>query len=244
MHKTGETVTVQFCVSDPDTAGLVDADSAPTGTLVLNGVDNAATVTVTNLATGIYRAAVTLPTLTDGDELQLRIAATVGGVDGGGVVWQGYGVTQRPADVLAAMPTSIAAAVAAVQSGTTVTVRRGDALTVVITGLGSLAGRTKLWFTAKTDRAHPDTSALFLIEETAGLVTINGATAVTAANGTLTVDDESAGDITITLAGVETAKLPEVDNGVYDVQILTADGPRTLTDATLEVTLDVTRATS
>ena len=55
MFKTGETVTVQFCVSDPDTAGLVDADALPTGTLVLNGVDNAATVTVTNLATGVYR---------------------------------------------------------------------------------------------------------------------------------------------------------------------------------------------
>lgn len=101
MHKTGETVTVQFFVSDPATSGLVDADALPTGVLVLNGVDNAAAVTVTNLATGIYRAAVTLPAITDGDELQLRIAATVGGVDGGGIVWQGYGVTKRPAEVYA-----------------------------------------------------------------------------------------------------------------------------------------------
>ena len=94
MKKTGESVVVQFCVSDPETAGLVDADALPTGTLVINGVDDAATVTVTNLATGIYRASVTLPTVANGDVLQVRIAATVGGVAGGGIVWRGAGVSE------------------------------------------------------------------------------------------------------------------------------------------------------
>lgn len=99
MHKTGETVAVQFCVSDPATAGLIDADALPTGKLVLNGVDDAATVTVTNVSTGLYRAAVTLPTVTDGDELQIRINATVATVAGAGMVWQGEGCTKRPADL-------------------------------------------------------------------------------------------------------------------------------------------------
>lgn len=101
MHKTGETVTVQFRVSDPETAALVDADAPPAGTLIVNGVDNAVTVTITNLATGKYRAAVTLPEITDGDELQLAIDATVGGVNGSGIVWQSESVTRRPADVYA-----------------------------------------------------------------------------------------------------------------------------------------------
>jgi hypothetical protein len=101
MHKTGETVTIDFCTSSPTTGEAADATGTPTGTLVLNGTDNGATVTVTNKATGVYKAAVTLPTVTDGDELQLRIAATVGGVAGKAVIWTGVGVTVRPAEVSA-----------------------------------------------------------------------------------------------------------------------------------------------
>jgi len=140
--------------------------------------------------------------------------------------------------------TQAAAAVVAALAGSTITIHRGDTLTVSLTGLGDLIGRTKLWITGKQDRGHPDTAALFQIEESAGLLTINGATATTAANGSLTVTDEAAGDITIMLLGVETAKLAQLTAGVYDVQILTDAGPQTLTDSTLVVDLDVTRATS
>lgn len=98
-HKTGETVTIDFTTASPTTGAAANADSLPTGSLVLNGTDNAATVTVTNKEVGVYKAAVTLPTVTDGDELQLRIAATVGGVAGKGVIWTGAGVTSRAADL-------------------------------------------------------------------------------------------------------------------------------------------------
>jgi hypothetical protein len=251
MHKTGETVAVQFAVSDPETGGLVNADALPAGVLILNGANNAATVTVVNVSTGVYSASVTLPTIADGDELQIRIAATVATVAGGGIVWQGEGVTKRPADVADAVwayatrtLTQTSAAVAAALTGSTITIRRGDTLTVSIAGLGSLAGRTKLWIAAKADRGHPDAAALFLIEETSKLSVINGTPATTSTNGTLTVTDAVAGDITIVLAGAETAKLAELTGGAYDVQILEAAGPRTLTDGTLNITLDVTRATT
>jgi hypothetical protein len=115
MHKTGETVAVQFCVSDPATGGLVNADALPTGSLILNGVANAATVTVANVSMGVYSASVTLPTVTDGDKLQLRIAATVATVAGGGIVWQGEGVTKRPADVSAELAALIPHAIAQAQ---------------------------------------------------------------------------------------------------------------------------------
>lgn len=117
MHKTGEVVTVQFCVSDPATSGLVNADALPTGKLVLNGVDDAATVTVTNISTGLYRAAVTLPTVTDGDELQIRINATVATVAGAGIVWQGEGCTKRPADLVVPDPAGTGAAIVSALSG-------------------------------------------------------------------------------------------------------------------------------
>ena len=47
---------------------------------------NAAEVTVTHLSTGRYSCAVTLPTLA-GQRVEIFIAATVGGVNGGGVVF-------------------------------------------------------------------------------------------------------------------------------------------------------------
>jgi len=89
-------------VQVPATGALTDADALPAGVLVLNGVNNAAVVTVANIATGIYTAAVTLPTLAAGDEVQIRIAATVGGVAGGAIVWQDWGDTKLASDLLGA----------------------------------------------------------------------------------------------------------------------------------------------
>lgn len=84
--RSAQSITVDFTVTG-STGALVNADSLPTGTLVVNGTDNGAVVTVTNKATGIYKAAVTLPTLAVGDVVQIRIAATVSGVASGAVVW-------------------------------------------------------------------------------------------------------------------------------------------------------------
>lgn len=65
-----------------------DADFAPSGIVNVNGLANAATVTVTNLGTGEYKAAVTLPSLSIGDGVDLRISATVGGVADKAIVWR------------------------------------------------------------------------------------------------------------------------------------------------------------
>jgi hypothetical protein len=69
------------------TGVATNADSLPTGTLYVNGTADAASVTVTNVATGIYKAAVTLPTLAVGDVVDLRIAATVSSVADTEVIW-------------------------------------------------------------------------------------------------------------------------------------------------------------
>jgi hypothetical protein len=86
--RSGQTVTVDFTTTSPTTGAAANADSTPAGTLVVNGTDDAAAVTVTNKSTGVYKAAVTLPTLAIGDRVQVRIAATVGGVAAKEYVWE------------------------------------------------------------------------------------------------------------------------------------------------------------
>jgi len=139
--------------------------------------------------------------------------------------------------------TQSAAQVAAVVAGSTLTVQRGDTLSAALTGLGSIVGRTKLWFTAKRHLDDADTASIIQIEETAGLVYLNGA-AGTALDGAITVDDEDAGDITITLAAVASAELA-AGSYSYDIQWVDAsDGVHTLSGGPVRVTPDVTRATS
>jgi len=88
MAAAGDTIYHQFLTKNSSSV-LTDADDTPTGTLVKNGVDTAVTVTVTNKATGIYVAQFTIPaTYAAGDEVALRIAATIGGTAVAAVVWQ------------------------------------------------------------------------------------------------------------------------------------------------------------
>lgn len=84
---SGQTITDEFVTSSFTTGAATDADSTPTGVLYLNGTANGASVTVTNLATGLYKFAVTLPTLAQGDCVSVVISATVGSVAAKGVVW-------------------------------------------------------------------------------------------------------------------------------------------------------------
>ncbi len=86
--RSAQSITVEFTTSSPTTQAAANADSTPAGTLVVNGTDNAAAVTVTNVDTGRYKCAVTLPTLAVGDVVELSVAATVGGVAGKRIVWR------------------------------------------------------------------------------------------------------------------------------------------------------------
>ncbi len=137
----------------------------------------------------------------------------------------------------------------------TITVRRGDTLRTQITGLGDLADADELWFTAKQATSDADSAAAVQIS-LAGLLVIDGTAAETAANGSITVDDEAAGDITVFLDELETAKLGDDDSPqvlsrtlqlpigqyFYDIQKRTADGDTTtLAEGLLKVVSDVTR---
>lgn len=86
--QSAQSVTVEFTTRRFDTGASTNADSTPTGTLIVNGTDNAASVTVTNVTTGRYKAAVTLPTLAYGDICELAISATVNSVSDKAIVWR------------------------------------------------------------------------------------------------------------------------------------------------------------
>jgi hypothetical protein len=141
--------------------------------------------------------------------------------------------------------TQSAASAAAAVSGDTITIVRGDTASIALTDLGSLANLSKLYFTVKAREEDADADSLIQIEAAAGLLYINGVTG-TAENGTITIDDATDGDITITLTAAETAKLPTHLTGYYDVEIVRSSGTpvTTLTYGSFVIVDDATRAVS
>ncbi|MDQ6963935.1 MAG: hypothetical protein Q9M13_03335 [Mariprofundales bacterium] len=140
--------------------------------------------------------------------------------------------------------TQSAAQLQDVLSGSTITIQRGDTLTVSLAGLGDMSSRSKLWFTVKDDRLKPDNQSIIQIEETAGLLYLNGAQ-VAAGNGAITVDDAASGNITITLRETETSQLTPASGLLYDIQMLRNDGAiLTLTEGLCNIKSDVTAAIS
>lgn len=81
LYRPGDSYNTSFVVTSA-TGAAANADSTPTGSLLQNGAaDGAVTVTVTNPATGQYKAACTIPGgYAAGDVVELLIAATVGTV--------------------------------------------------------------------------------------------------------------------------------------------------------------------
>ena len=93
--------------------------------------------------------------------------------------------------------TQSAAQVAAVVDGSEIAVKSYTTWDIDLTGIGNIADRTALYFTAKDGpEDQPDSSAIVSVEETLGLLYIDGE-AATAADGSITVTDAVAGDITI-----------------------------------------------
>ena len=137
------------------------------------------------------------------------------------------------------MPT---VSVRAIPHGDSLDLQRGDTWTITFSRLGSLAGRDSLWFTLKDDKDDADTLAWVQIEETAGLEVINGAAAATPANGSLTVTDAALGNLTVVLEAEESAKLADVGNLYYDIQIYDDPTVTTMVRGRAVMMGDTTRA--
>jgi len=129
--------------------------------------------------------------------------------------------------------------------GGAITIRRGDTFTLNIERLGDITTRADIWFTVKEDQDDADTASWIQISETVGLEYINGLAATVPANGSITVIDAVAGDVTIVLAAVECAKLQTCGKAYYDIQVLFADGTvSTLVANRVAIVRDSTRVTS
>lgn len=112
-----------------------------------------------------------------------------------------------------------------------------------LTGLGNISTRTELYLTAK-QRPHDDTDAqaILQVSEGTGLIAINGS-AVSVANqakGTLTVDDQANGDITVTVEEDMTG-LDQIV-GDLDVKMITATAATEVGLGSLTVLASTTRA--
>lgn len=142
--------------------------------------------------------------------------------------------------------TMTASEVASVLSGSTITIQRGDTVSINITGLGNLSSRTspKLWFTIKRSTNHADSKSIIQITETGGLITQNGDVATDSTLGSITVNDATTGDVTILLKPGLTASLEAYDATVckYDLQMLSSGMVTTLTSGLVNISPDVTRA--
>jgi hypothetical protein len=130
-----------------------------------------------------------------------------------------------------------------------VTQVRGDTWGVTITNLGDLTGYSDIWFTGKRSKNDPDANSWVQIKKSVGLVYIDGTAATTAGNASITATN-AAGDgedpnykIVVSLAAVESAKLPE-RKGFFDVQVITGSAVVTRTIGDLIITGDVTQASS
>ena len=97
--KTGAAVTVEFTTCHPTTGAPTNGDTLPTGILYVDGVANGAAVTVTNITAGVYKAAVTLPALTAGQMVGIRITTAVATAPGTAVVWQDTADTVYVSDI-------------------------------------------------------------------------------------------------------------------------------------------------
>ena len=82
----GDTVYTVFTLTDADGAAS-DADSLPTAAVYLNGVANGASVTVTDLGTGLYSATWTNPGA-NGNTVSVVASFTMDGVASHATIWE------------------------------------------------------------------------------------------------------------------------------------------------------------
>ena len=130
-------------------------------------------------------------------------------------------------------------------NGSTITILRGDTFSGALTNIGALTDYVSIDFTVKEAYSKTDDEATIRIRKNAsgtddGLMRLNGAAALSSALGSIAIDDLVTGDITITLDETATDDL-STGTYVYDIQMISAAGVKTLTYGRLIVSADVTR---
>lgn len=107
-------------------------------------------------------------------------------------------------------------------NGGQITARAGDSWSILVAGLGSVAGDTKLWFTLKSKPTDADEAAQIFITRDLGLVTLAGAAAATPGQAALVVEDAALGNLRVTVE--EAATLLIAKGGVWAIKRLSSTG--------------------
>jgi len=161
-------------------------------------------------------------------------------------------LTGLPADVWAYTPRTLTNATSGGETAPTTAVMtylRGDTWAITITDLGNLTDRVELWFTLKratggvpaTELA--DSYASLQITESGGLIRLNGEEASESTLASITVTDETDGDLRIDVKADATKELA-VGTYSYDVQVQYSELVTTLVRGAFIVQADITRAIS
>jgi len=141
-----------------------------------------------------------------------------------------------------------AASVAATVIGEDITVYRGTRWVIALTGLTSMTGYTKVYFTVKRHADDPDTAAVVHIQESTagtgdGLLKLNGATAGTITDGSIVVNSATA--VTVYLESASADDLSAEGPLVYGVKWIDATGAHVASaGGELTIAADIPRATT
>ena len=244
MYITGTIATIA-------TAGFVASEQADTALVSEVKTDTAAILADTGTDGVVLKAAGLNADAVAEIQSGLALEATLTAIKGAGWSTETLAAIDVLIDAIKAktdlMDASSISVVSPI-SGTAITILRGDTFECSISDLGSLADYVSLDFTVKSDKSDADSAALIRIRLNAtgltdGLLTLNGATASNADDGSIAITDAAAGDITITLAASCTDDLA-TGTYAYDVQLIEAADVSTLTSGKATVTADVTRAVS
>lgn len=77
-----------------------DADSLPVATLYISSIAGLTSVTVTDVGVGQYTATLTLPILTPGAVVQIKVNTTIDTIVGGGTIFTSIADTYRISDIM------------------------------------------------------------------------------------------------------------------------------------------------
>lgn len=224
-------------------AGGITAASIATGAV---DADAIAADAVAEIQSGLATAAGVSAVETDTQDIQARlpaalvsgrIDASVGAIAAGAITAASIATGAVDADALASdagteIGTAVwasatrtltqgAASVVAAVNGTAITAYSDTTWSIALTGLSSMAARSKVWFIVYEDATAADTEATVLIDSTSGLTRLNGATYATAAHGALAFPSSTA--LTITLNATAAAQLSR-RSYAYAVKMLDTDG--------------------
>lgn len=239
IYKDGGTAERSSAAGITDTRGF---DS-------LAGVHLCSIDTSDNTDAGFYAAG--------SDYSVVLVGATIDGVSGINAVLAAFSIEHRAAgsgggataqevwEYSSRTLTNAAASMTGPLAGTNLTILRGDALSLSLTGLGAIGAGDALWFTVKNRPDAPDSQALIQIDRDTGLLYLNGAADSQPGLGAITVSDAVAGDVTIALDSGKTALLPVTPPGArWDFQKRddSSGDVTTLISGMAAIVADVTRA--